>query len=142
MRSRYGSPPSAADRSSGSRVRQASGGQRSGEDGDYVEYQVDGGKGGAVKLTIEALPTHPLTPEHETIVAVSIGEGDPALVRFVKGIDDEKDPIWQDNVLRGLMRGTIEVRVPAGPYTLKLWAADPAAVILRLAFEPMADPGS
>jgi hypothetical protein len=101
-----------------------------------VEYQVDGGSGGLMRLTIEALPTHPLRPDREIMVAVSIAGGDPVFVRFVKGADDEKDPTWQENVLRGMMRGTIEVRVPVGPFTMKLWAADPAAVILHLGFDP------
>lgn len=107
-----------------------------------VEYQADGGKGGPVKLTIEVLPTHRLTPAHDNVVAVSIGDGDPVLVRFDEGIDDEADATWQKNVLRSKMFGTIELRAPAGPYTLKLWAADPAVVVVRLALEPSTGSGS
>ena len=107
-----------------------------------VEYRADGGKGGPMKLTIEALPTHRLTPVHDTVVAASIDNGDPVLVHFAEGMDDENDPIWKVNVLRNAMLGTIELRVPAGPYTLKLWAADPAAVILRIDVQPGTGPGS
>ncbi len=107
-----------------------------------VEYRADGGKGGPVKLTIEALPTHRLTPVHDTMVAVSIDNGDPVLVHFAEGSDDENDPIWKVNVLRSTMLGTIHLRVPAGAYTFKLWAADPAAVILRISVEAGVDPGS
>lgn len=102
----------------------------------FAEYAVERGLGAVVKLTIEALPTHRLTPAHDTVVAVSVGDSDPVLVHFDEGVDDEADLTWQRNVLRSTMLGTVELRVPTGPYKLKLWAADPAVVIHRITLEP------
>ncbi|HEU5080592.1 MAG TPA: glycosyl hydrolase 115 family protein [Opitutaceae bacterium] len=107
-----------------------------------AEYAVKNDNEGVVTITIEALPTHRLTPVHDTIVAVSIGDGDPGVVHFDEGVDDEYDATWQRNVLRGAMFGATKLRVPKGPYTLKVWAADPAVVIQRITVEPSADSGS
>jgi hypothetical protein len=85
---------------------------------------------------VAALPTHRLTPAHDTIVAVSVDDGDPVIVDFDRGVDDENDPTWQRNVLRSAMLGTVELQVPARAFALKLWAADPAVVVHRITIEP------
>lgn len=100
-----------------------------------AEYEVAGGRDGIVKLTIEALPTHRLTPAHETVVAASIDNGEPVLIHFDQGADDENDATWQRSVLRSTMLGTISLRVPGRRYKLKLWAADPAVVVHRITIE-------
>ena len=104
-----------------------------------AEYAIERGDAGEVEITVEALPTHPLTPAHELLTAVSIDDGLPSILRFDQGADDERDPIWQSNVLRGATFGKTKLRAPAAPYTLKLWAADAGVVIQRLAVaEPRA----
>jgi hypothetical protein len=106
-----------------------------------ADFEVPGGTGGIVMLTVAALPTHKLTPDHDTTIALSVGNGDPVVVHFDEGVDDEDNAIWQRNVLRNTMLGTIRLRVPAGAYTVKLWAADPAVVVQRIIVDPVAELG-
>ena len=97
-----------------------------------VEYPVKSDDVGEVDVVVEALPTHRFTPAHELLVAISIGDGEPMVVRFDRGKDDEDDPTWQANVLRSTMFGTATLRAPGGAYTLKLWGADAGVVIQRI----------
>ncbi len=105
----------------------------------FAEYSVQVAQAGKAEITVEALPTHPLTPEHEVLAAVSIDAGDPIPVRFDQGKDDEDDPTWQTNVLRSAMTGKVTIQVPAGRSTLKLWAADPGVVVQRITVSPQND---
>ena len=98
-----------------------------------LEYRVNAAKAGDVEIVIDALPTHRLTPEHQTVAAVSVNDEPPVLVRFDEGVDEENNPIWQRNVLRNAMYGRATLRVPQGAYTLKLWAADPGVVVQQIA---------
>lgn len=97
-----------------------------------AEYTVETDRGGEVEVIVEALPTHRLTPAHEVLAAVSINDGEPFLVRFEQGKDDEHDPTWQANVLRNAIFGKVTLRVPGGTSKLKLWAADPGVVVQRI----------
>jgi Glycosyl hydrolase family 115/Gylcosyl hydrolase family 115 C-terminal domain len=101
-----------------------------------AEYTIEPNQGGSdVEVTVEALPTHRFTPEHEILAAVSIEDGEPAVVRFDQGKDDENDPTWKTNVLRNMMTGKVTLRMPdrASKATkLKLWAADPGVVVQRI----------
>jgi hypothetical protein len=97
-----------------------------------VEYVVETGNAGEMEIFVEALPTHRLTLGHELLAAVSIDDGEPAIVRFDQGKDDENDRTWQANVLRGAMFGRVKRRVPPPPYALKLWAADAGIVVQRV----------
>jgi hypothetical protein len=97
-----------------------------------AEYSVKAGLTGEVVVTIEALPTHRLTPAHEVLAAVSINGIDPLIVHFDQGQDDEHDPTWQINVLRNAMFGQVMLRVPGGPFTLKLWSADSGVIVQRI----------
>ncbi|MFT4176160.1 MAG: glycosyl hydrolase 115 family protein [Luteolibacter sp.] len=109
------------------------------EGAPYVEYRVEMPREGEVEVMLEALPTHGFTPRHEVIAAVSVNEGDPVLLRFNKGKDNEYDPTWQANVLRSAMDGKIKMQMPAGHSTLKVWAADPALVLQHVTLTPMGD---
>jgi hypothetical protein len=104
----------------------------------YVGYTVQAGavRGSEVEIAIEALPTHPFTPAHEVLAAISINDEDPVLVHFDQGKDDENDPAWQKNVLRGFMTGSVKLKMPAGGSTLKVWAADPGVVVQRIVIKP------
>ena len=97
-----------------------------------VEFQINVATAGDVEVVIDALPTHPLTPEHQTVLAVSIDDDAPVLVHFDQGTDDEHDPTWQRNVLRNKMSGRVTLRAPAGPCSLKLWAADCGVVVQQM----------
>jgi hypothetical protein len=99
-----------------------------------AEYTVKTDYAGEVEVIVEALPTHPLTPAHEILAAVSVNDGEPVVVRFEQGKDDEDAPTWQANVLRNAMFGRVKLRVPGGTYKLKLWAADPGVVIQQITF--------
>ncbi len=96
-----------------------------------AEYTVKSDYAGEVEVIIEALPTHAFTPAHELLVGLSIDDGEPVVVRFEQGEDDEDDPTWQANVLRSAMFGKVTLRV-RGTYTLKLFGADPGVVIQRI----------
>jgi hypothetical protein len=97
-----------------------------------VEYEIENNHAGDVEITVEASPTHPFTPAHELLVALSIDDGEPVIVRFDQGKDDENDRTWQANVLRGAMFGKSRLHVPGRAFTLKLWAADAGVVVQRL----------
>jgi hypothetical protein len=97
-----------------------------------AEYTVKTDYAGEVEVIVEAAPTHPLTPAHEILAAVSVNGGAPVVVHFEQGKDDEDDPTWQANVLRSAMFGRVKLRVPGGTYKLRLWAADPSVVIQRI----------
>jgi len=98
----------------------------------FAEYAVKAVYAGEVEVEVEALPTHRLTPAHEVLAAVSVDDGEPVVVRFERGRDDENDPVWQANVLRGAMSGRVRLRVPGGAYRLRLWAADAGVVVQRI----------
>jgi hypothetical protein len=70
-----------------------------------VDYSVKTDHVGEVHVVVEALPTHRITPAHELLVATSIGDAEPVVVRFDKGKDDENDQTWQTNVLRSTLFG-------------------------------------
>jgi hypothetical protein len=97
-----------------------------------AEYAVKTDYAGEVVVIVEALPTHPLTPAHQVLAAASVNDGEPVVVGFEQGKDDEDDPTWQANVLRGAMFGRVRLRVPGGTYKLRLWAADPGVVVQRI----------
>jgi hypothetical protein len=99
-----------------------------------AEYTLYAGQVGnaETEVTVEALPTHPLTPQHELLAAVSVNDSEPVIVRFIQGKDDENDPTWQTNVLRSAMTGKVTLCLPSGAATIKLWAADPGVVIQRI----------
>jgi len=99
------------------------------EHAPVAEYSLPPGHGDDGEVTVEALPTHQLTPEHEVLVAVSINDEEPVIVRFDQGKDHENDRTWQANVLRSAMFGQAKLRLPSGPSKLKLWAADPGVVV-------------
>lgn len=99
------------------------------EQAPVAEYIVRTANAREVEVVIEALPTHRLTPAHEVIVAVSVNDGEPVVVSFEQGGDDEDDPIWQRNILRNAMDGKVKLHLPKGISKLKLWAADPSIVI-------------
>ena len=101
-----------------------------------LEYRVHAAKAGDVQVTLDALPTHRLTPAHEVVAAVSINDEPPVVVRFDQGADDENDATWQRNVLRNAMYGRATLRVPQGAYTLKLWAADVGVVVQQISVNP------
>lgn len=103
-----------------------------------LAYEVNAPQAGAVELVIDALPTHRLTRSHENVVAVSINDGDPVVVHFDEGIDDEGDPTWQRNVLRNAMYGRATLHVPQGAYTLRLWASDCGVVVQQISIRPTA----
>ncbi len=100
-----------------------------------AEYTVAIKDAREVDVILEALPTYRLTPAHEVLAAVSVNDGEPVLVRFDQGKDDEDDPTWQRNVLRNAMSGTVSLRVPEGASKLKLWAADPGVVVQRITLD-------
>jgi hypothetical protein len=97
-----------------------------------AEYTVQSDHAGDIEVIVEALPTHAITPAHQLQVALSIDDGEPVIVRFEQGKDDEDDPTWQANVLRSAMIGKVTLRARSGPNTLHLWAADPGVVIQRI----------
>ena len=97
-----------------------------------AEYTVEADAAGEVEVIVEALPTHRLSPAHDVLAAVSINDGEPVVVRFEQGKDDEDDPTWQANVLRSAMAGHVKLKVPGATSKLKLWAADPSVVVLRI----------
>lgn len=107
-----------------------------------AEYDVVIPRSGAAEIIVEALPTHPLTPGHEVMAAVSVNDGDPIPIRFEHGKDDEDDPTWQRNVLRNAMEGKATVQANAGPGKLRLWAADPSVVVQRIVVRPSPAPRS
>ena len=82
------------------------------------------------RLAITALPAVDL------LGRMGADRPDASAIGFDRGLDDENDPTWQRNVLRSAMLGTVELRVPARAFTLKLWAADPAVVVHRITIEP------
>lgn len=97
-----------------------------------AEYVVNGKGAGEAEVVVEALPTHPFTPKHEVMAAVSISDGPPVLVHFDRGGNSENAEQWQINVLRHAMLGTTTLKVPDGRFTLKLWAADRALVAQQI----------
>jgi len=102
----------------------------------FAEYRLQIPRSESYDIMIEALPTHPLTLNHEVMAAVSIDEGDPVPVAFDHGKDDEDDPTWQANVLRGWMSGKTTLKLNSGQRILRLWGADPTAVIERVTVKP------
>jgi lysophospholipase L1-like esterase len=97
-----------------------------------AEYTVKNAHAGDVEVIVEALPTHAFTPAHPLVVALSIDDGQPTVVPFEQGKDDEDDPTWQTNVLRSAMFGKVTLRVPDRPYTLELWGVDSGVVVQRI----------
>lgn len=97
-----------------------------------TEYTIETEQSGEVEILVEALPTHPFTPEHEVLTAVSINDSDPVFVHFDRGGDGEYNEKWQANVLRHAMHGSVNLTVPEGSFTLKLWAADRALVVQKI----------
>jgi hypothetical protein len=104
-----------------------------------AEYTVRIADAREVEVVIEALPTHRLTPAHEVLVAVSVNDGEPVVVRFEQCKDDEDDPTWQRNVLRNAMSGKVNLRLSGGISRFKLWAADPGIVIQRITLGDRSD---
>lgn len=98
----------------------------------FAEYAVAFDRAGQAQVTVEALPTHRLTPAHEVVAAVSVNDSEPVVVSFEQGQDDEHDPTWQTNVLRHAMCGTVTLEVPDGPCVFKLWAADSSVVVQHI----------
>jgi len=109
------------------------------EHGAVAEYAVTSAQAGEVEVIVEALPTHALTPKHEVLVALSVDDGDPVVVAFDQGKDDEDDPTWQTNVLRSAMFGKVRLRLRGGRHTLKVWGADSGAVIQRITVGQVTD---
>lgn len=97
-----------------------------------AEYPLEFDDGGKVEVTVEALPTHPFTPEHEVLAAVSVDDAEPVVITFDRGENDEHDPKWKENVLRHAMFGAAKLSVPKGKCMLKLWAADRALVVQQI----------
>lgn len=101
-----------------------------------AEYIFDSEQSSEVSVEIEALPTHPFTPEHEVLAAVSINDGAPVLVSFGERDSGGHDKLWAKNVLRHVMSGSAKLKVPKGRATLKLWSADRALVVQGIAIKP------
>ncbi len=108
----------------------------------FVEYEIAASPSGSVEVTVEALPTHRLTPAHEVVVGLSINDSDPVVVQFDQGEDDENDPTWQRNILRNAMTGTVRLEVPQVPYKLKMWAISPGVAIQKIILGPASDAGN
>lgn len=82
------------------------------------------------KLSVIALPTHALTPEHGVRAMVSLDGAPPQVLDFATlGRSD----VWRGNVLTNTAVQTVTLSsLPAGEHTLKLYALDPGVIIDRI----------
>jgi len=62
-------------------------------------------------------------------------------VRF-KQSTDERDPVWQQNVLRNAMTGSVTVRLQPGEHVLRLFGTDPSVVVQQIVLIATAQPTS
>jgi len=97
-------------------------------DPPVAEFKLKLPGGGDFELRIEALPTHPLTPQHALAIDVAVDDQPRQTVRF-KQSTDERDPVWQQNVLRNAMTGSVTVRLQPGEHVLRLFGTDPSVVV-------------
>jgi hypothetical protein len=87
---------------------------------------------GEYDVMVLALPTQPMNADHELVCGVSLDdEREPRLVRFQQS-SDERDKVWQQNVLRNQMPGHVIVQLEAGAHTLHLWGLDPSVAVQQI----------
>lgn len=99
-----------------------------------AEYALDAPPGGEATIIVEATPTQPITPAHELITAVSFDDAAPTIVRFEQS-SEERDRVWQQNVLRNAMFAKVKLTVPQRARVLKLWGADPSVAVQRITID-------
>ncbi|MGH7574462.1 MAG: glycosyl hydrolase 115 family protein [Longimicrobiales bacterium] len=102
-----------------------------GKTAPVLSYPLHVFEGGDVAITFRALPTHEIHDGHELALAYAVDGGEPQTVRFRQG-NDEHDPVWQRNVLRGAMIATAKVRLTRGRHTLTVYGVDPSVVLDRI----------
>jgi hypothetical protein len=97
-----------------------------------LEYDLYLFGAGEATLSLDCLPTKPITPQQGTRVAVSLDDGAPEVLAGRGG-----------DVLANLRRLTTKMRIPKpGPHKLVLWMVDPGVVVDKLALEFQPPPES
>lgn len=102
-----------------------------GQTAPTLSYAMHLSKGGRATITLQALPTHPITENDALICAVSIDGGPPQTLKFEQG-NDEHNRRWRRNVLRGAMTAAATIDLPAGACTLTIYGLDPSVVLDRI----------
>jgi len=94
-----------------------------------LQYRVWVRHPGRWQVIVRALPTWSADPGKPQRIAVAFDEGLPEVVPFPLGVD-ERDPTWQEDVLRNasLATGTHDLGRP-GLHTFKVWMVDPGIVL-------------
>lgn len=67
-------------------------------------------------------------------IALAVDGGEPQTVRFSQG-NDETDPVWQRNVLRGAVTGRAAVHLTPERHTLTVHGEDPSVVLDGIVLE-------
>ncbi|HEV2296543.1 MAG TPA: hypothetical protein VGR35_22055 [Tepidisphaeraceae bacterium] len=118
----------AADRTAHAAVQRAA--RRIDPDAPVAEYAFDlpGDNAGDYDVVVEALPTHPITPEHQLVCAIAFNDDPPRIVRFEHS-SDERNRTWQQNVLRNATTARTTVRLQPGKHVLRLLGVDASVSI-------------
>ena len=93
-----------------------------------AEYEVDVPTESDYDVTFEALPTQPLTPDHKLVCGLSFDTAKPQTITFAQSTE-ERDKVWQQNVLRNAMFGETKIRLTAGKHTLRLHGTDASVAV-------------
>ena len=101
-----------------------------------LNYNVALRRAGDWKITLRTLPTFSVESGQPQRYAVAFDDAPPQIVSLKPGIS-EKDPGWQENVMRNAAITSSRHAVKsAGAHTLKIWMVDPGIVIDTVAAEP------
>ena len=102
-----------------------------------VEYPFYCIKEGSAVLTIQSIPAFSLVKDRPLHCAVSMDEQAPVFVPLKMGsaegtTDRDQEAIWANNVLKNAMFGQIELDIPHGEHTLKIWGTDPSIILDKI----------
>ena len=106
------------------------------ESAPSLSYRFHAATGGAAKLRVRLLPTHPLVTGQGLRLAVAIDDGAPIPLTVTKGFDT-KDPEWGERVLSNATEAAADLPQPLAPgwHTLRLVAVDAGVVVDRIVLD-------
>lgn len=95
-----------------------------------LEYQIDFRTHGDVTLTVNLIPTHPLTDGRGLRLAVAFDEQTPKIIVVNRKVGDS---VWAQSVLNATITGSTKLNIPdPGKHILKVYMVDPGVVLDKI----------
>jgi hypothetical protein len=102
---------------------------------EYATELPERTSGGDYEIVIDALPTQPITPQHQLACGISFDDAPPQIVRFDQS-SDERNRTWQQNALRNSMTARTTVTLRPGKHALRMWGIDPSVSVQGVTLAP------